>query len=108
MNHQYYCTFCREYLYAASEHGLAQNLNTHNHIHHPFESVTWTAAGIVFSSHYVGPGEKGVSWAEDIHGDTLSKPRPEYTEPHGTTSHSLDSKITESDKEMLEKLGVKW
>lgn len=110
--HKYLCFFCKTFIFGADVIRLASNLNDHNIKNHPMESSNWTGSGVIFSSHYIGPVAPNVNWDPnkqfdrgDIVVDSRRGPRPEYTEPHGTT---MDRHMTPEGRRVLETLKVKW
>lgn len=95
--HKYYCLHCKRFVFGETAAGLAFNVNSHNSVLHPTDCCNWTAEGITHSTRYSG----------------VDGPLPQYLQPHGTTSKNEwgDAKppdITERDKIMLSKGGVKW
>lgn len=105
--HKFLCPCCKIFIFGVNTIRLASNLNEHNSDKHPFESSDWTAAGIVFSAHYIGPVVPNANWGNDaeVAVDTRKGPRPEYTVPHGTNENS---RMTPEGRKVLEGLGVKW
>jgi hypothetical protein len=99
-DHKFHCDWCRIFIFGYNADRLAANLNIHNELNHRNEAAAnWNAASIVCSSHYIGPA---------------SKPRVEYTVPHGTSKMFGwgDAKkapdITQDDLDMLASEGIKW
>lgn len=106
--HSYYCTHCRLYIYEGTPKRLAERVNNHNNLQHPFDWSNWTEGGIVLSAQYrhIGAHEHAPEAARRV----LSQ----YTEPFGTTSRREwgDAKnvptITDADRRLLAQGLVKW
>ena len=99
--HMYYCSYCQRSLFGETLGLLAKNVNNHNTIFHPADFTDWGADTISLSAHYVHAS------------DSSRKTLPQYTVPFGATTKSEwgDAKaptITEDDRALLAKNGVKW
>jgi len=52
LTHKYYCSECREYVFAVTPTLLATRLNYHNAVKHPLDFANWTAATVILSAQY--------------------------------------------------------
>ena len=88
-NHNYYCVYCRYFLFEDTAERLCGEVNVHNSRSHPADFASWKANEIVCSCNYSGPGT----------------PLPQYTAPEESTEVLV---ITEEDRLMLARGGVRW
>lgn len=98
--HKYFCKHCNLYLFGETATRLAGNVNTHNTRVHPIDFNRWDASGIVLSAQYSAPSDA-----------------PPYISSYVRSSSVVFSKewgdakppdITEQDRLMLAKGGVRW
>lgn len=98
--HKYFCKHCKVYLFGETVERLALSLNAHNTHIHPFDYRSWTASDIVISHSYSGPSDPPAYLVSYVRtsGATFSKEWGDAKPPE----------ITEYDKTMLAKGGVRW
>src|ERR1700676_902505 len=92
--HKYFCFHCQLYLFGESADRLASILTAHNDKMHPAEFAGWLAFSIVSSHQY-----------------SKASGAPPYLNSYTHSKEWGDAKppdITERDKIMLSKGGVKW
>lgn len=94
--HRYYCNHCKDALYGKTAGQLAVNLNIHNNKMHPLDCCRWTSIDIVTSACYSGPSSAPAYLQKYVHPTT-----PEWGDAPAPI-------ITERDKILLSKGGVKW
>lgn len=92
--HKYFCTHCRLYIFGDTASRLASTVNSHNDRIHPTEFANWNSLGIVRSQQYSSPSEAPAYLSSYTHSKEWGDAKPPI--------------ITESDKLLLAKGGVRW